>query len=770
MSRLPPDGHGHAGSASTESSESFCPPTASATAADELRARLVRKPNPKSPARLQPIGMMLMSNQAGGVAAASGTEQRSASSSQCSAGGLAGDSRVSAARTTALKPTIPAVRMNVALPTSPSKRSKVTTTNVPSDESLSAAVSAYELRAAGQQPLPAIAKKPAVNSAAVATTDVDPLDAYIAILRSKKEVADFVYLKPKAERSDPRYDPYDMTIVEYAAVDKSDYTTMSQAVSRNRAKNGSEHPFHSISPILQLQGVTHFFKGTAEFVTLDAWLRERDIYSKMMNIPFFARFRAWKSYTAWKKNVRTAKIHMNRRVLAKSLFSLDTTLCGYLLKLQESCAAIGTKRMLKVDESRTYDLERFRQEQNQWYTGPVRADLEQFAQTARNVVEAACRTSIDALDFDKRAASASNAHAAKQGLSPTVPSPTKRLTYTEQAAKRNACRRLQRFVKLADYMIVSTLNKLVVNSVHDLLEVTFRECKDEDVLLPDDDVDMISAGTSALLKMGESMVHAAKKKELEALLGLTTEETVFKPLFRTELQMDANELQFMPPVNRFAELFDELLKGYVETVDSVSLLSNTIDYLQQLQGTTDADSEEKLSVSVIVLDNAYLQALVYHLKGTIYGMFKNAKQFAASVEPFRRMFYENNTADFSWVSDPQSQSESEVDKMLTFVETSMDKYAQQKRDMDQIAVNFNINNILVDSAVLKKTLVPSPERCFAQLTHILPVIAREMNEVLLNSLNNSVKILGSSPPSVEAFVAYLEHLVHGRLCGEILAS
>lgn len=73
----------------------------------------------------------------------------------------------------------------------------------------------------------------------------------------------------------------------------------------------------------------------------------------------------------------------------------------------------------------------------------------------------------------------------------------KKLTFTEQAARRTECRRLQRFVKLSDYLIGTTLQMLVIQTVQDLLKLTFKGCTDGDVV-----VDSTGSGTVMLNDIG----------------------------------------------------------------------------------------------------------------------------------------------------------------------------------------------------------------------------------------------------------------------------
>ena len=70
------------------------------------------------------------------------------------------------------------------------------------------------------------------------------LSTYLQYLLKQKDTKEFVYIRPKVERGDPRYSPYDMDIVEYTAIDKNDYSTLSKTV-RHRGQ-GSDFSHLSI--------------------------------------------------------------------------------------------------------------------------------------------------------------------------------------------------------------------------------------------------------------------------------------------------------------------------------------------------------------------------------------------------------------------------------------------------------------------------------------------------------------------------------------------
>jgi dynein heavy chain len=125
-----------------------------------------------------------------------------------------------------------------------------------------------------------------------------------------------VYLNPRG--------PYDLGIVKYDRIDPANYYTMSRA------------------------GVTHFFESETEFTSLDQWEREYFLYTKMMEIPFFKKYRKWKAFYIWKKDIRRRKNQQCAKNLGENLFLLNKYLRKSLIELKQECYAASQWTLFKV--------------------------------------------------------------------------------------------------------------------------------------------------------------------------------------------------------------------------------------------------------------------------------------------------------------------------------------------------------------------------------------------------------------------------------------
>ena len=76
--------------------------------------------------------------------------------------------------------------------------------------------------------------------------------------------------------------PIPSRVVVHSKVNRSDYSTLS------------------------LHGVTRMIAGREpQFTDLDQWVRDLEHFNKLVKIGTFAKFRMWKAFATWRKNVRS---------------------------------------------------------------------------------------------------------------------------------------------------------------------------------------------------------------------------------------------------------------------------------------------------------------------------------------------------------------------------------------------------------------------------------------------------------------------------------
>ncbi|TPX36228.1 hypothetical protein SmJEL517_g01545 [Synchytrium microbalum] len=287
--------------------------------------------------------------------------------------------------------------------------------------------------------------------------------------------------------------------------------------------------------------------------------------------------------------------------------------------------------------------------------------------------------------------------------------------------------------------------------------------------------------------------------------------TEFVPLFRIELLLQTGKggqpLELLPGASDFLVSFDDILKMYLDCASSMQAISGTIPFLNPsnllggsyatTHGLEDAEFLlEGPNVSQIIGSNNYLRECGSRVRRVVTDMFTNAANWAVTWHELRQMWVDNerfiayselssSTANVAGpVIDPSliasaSAEAAETgesvliilnkhlklgaeDTMLspikTFFETNLGKFASQQTRMKGMPVSGRVDNFSVGCERLKSVLLPSPERCFREVSALLPGLAKDKNELLLGELQTWVRHLGTQPHAVDAFVEYLDWL------------
>ena len=135
-------------------------------------------------------------------------------------------------------------------------------------------------------------------------------------------------------------DFYDFQIVPFTDKDNIEYMTVSQ------------------------RGIVHFIKGEATFLSIPEWEREQRIYREIQNIPFFQKYRTWKTFSAWKTLMRRTMIFKTSDFLNRELFILDSELSKPLLDIRMKTFNIQKMQMVSMTTERPRDLREFYEAQD----------------------------------------------------------------------------------------------------------------------------------------------------------------------------------------------------------------------------------------------------------------------------------------------------------------------------------------------------------------------------------------------------------------------
>jgi hypothetical protein len=220
-----------------------------------------------------------------------------------------------------------------------------------------------------------------------------------------------------------------------------------------------------------MNGVTQFLgigsAQTATYCTVEQWEREHAIFHSIISIPFFRKFRIWKSFKIWKKARWERKLNNCTEAL-NSLSILNPLLRPTLLAVRGMCCDLITDentRLYKVDTfkgtslvKKTYSLDEFTANQAD-QARKMRHELSRFAENISQQINRACDGNLTKFKEGFTTSRGSAGSESKDSM-----------TFTKMAALRVQCSLLTKYIRVADFMVVGTLMELLVVSVSSVLE------------------------------------------------------------------------------------------------------------------------------------------------------------------------------------------------------------------------------------------------------------------------------------------------------------
>ncbi|XP_056619544.1 dynein axonemal heavy chain 6 [Triplophysa dalaica] len=527
----------------------------------------------------------------------------------------------------------------------------------------------------------------------------------------------FLYMISAVPKSSIKYDPYNLKIVTYDNINKSDYYTISS------------------------HAVMHYCGAEVDILPLERWEQEYRYHQRLLRIPLFTLFRKWKAFRVWRANVRSKNISKCRRSLQENLFILNESLRPALIDINEMCYHISDMPLCRLEKDHTYTLKEFQSAQSEQLE-EVSSRLEKFRELVMEVARSSCQNALK-----------ESGHTPDYGDMETdgddaLPSPgfglyfedaPDKMTYTQQANKRYHCKRLTSFIRLADYLIVNTTHMLVVNSVSKMLSV-FQE-------------HTTHTPPHALI---QSWTGSESGTDLDA--KGTAEKNVgapHQPMFITDLMMDTHSLSHQPSVDDFQECIGEITGQFQETVLSLDTLMQDSYFDAFTQPIINKKVEKKTcgdgpSLEEILEDDNNLQNIFLDIKQSIQVAFDAASVFAHTFEPFRLFYKENEDLDMEVLK--------KQDHDVAFFESSLEKYHREHKEALAIKQKRPLGILMVDTTQLKKKLIPSPLRCLEVINDILPRLAKKKMDDIIAEAQDAQFKLGSVPTTTIEYLNFLNFL------------
>ncbi|XP_037383628.1 dynein axonemal heavy chain 6 isoform X1 [Talpa occidentalis] len=546
----------------------------------------------------------------------------------------------------------------------------------------------------------------------------NPLEI-IKIVRENEHLG-FLYMISAVPKSSIEYDTYNLKVVSYENINKSDYYTISK------------------------KAVTHVCNDDVEFIEIERWEQEYLYHRELTKIPIFSLFRKWKAFNVWKKNVRSKKISGCRKSLQKNLFIVNQHLRPALLKINEMCYQLSFMALCNIEKGRTYTLQEFKFGQI-IRLEEVMERLEEFRDETKDVVRKACQIALraegfipDDIPYDP------NAEFYKISDSFNLPAygESEKMTYTEQASKRHHCMRLTCFIRLNDYLIENTLHILTVNSVNSLLTYLTDKLKR-------------TPSANVIQKWIMEEKPEVTDKKGAAVLEKQEEDESLIPMFLTELILTVQSLLFEPSFEDFLDVISGAINQFQSTVLSVPNLVPDPHFDAFTSPYINNKPEEKTcgsgpSLAAVFDDDKNFHTIVFQIKEAIRAAFESAQLYAATFEKFQIFFKENESLDL------QALKLQEPD--VKFFSEQLEKYHRQHKDAVALRPTRNVGLLLIDTKQLKEKLIPSPLRCLEVLNSMLPCLSKKKVDAIISEAQDAEYKLEFVPTTTIEYVNSLVFL------------
>ncbi|XP_013769554.1 dynein heavy chain 6, axonemal [Pundamilia nyererei] len=436
---------------------------------------------------------------------------------------------------------------------------------------------------------------------------------------------------------------------------------------------------------------------------------------KLRCIPFFARYRLWKPFYVWHRNVRANKMTLARESLQKNLFIVIPNLSPALMDIRKMCCQLIETGFCHVKKKYAYTLQEF-QDSKIKQLQEAYSDLKGFHELVKEETVYTCgRYLMDAkarVEQEKKIASGTN------------------MSFFFN--------HVIHFVRLVDYLVITTLHSCAVNAVDEILTLL-----------------QVQAGptpSNAIIQSWTLDSDAATdctEKEMDEKT-IESEAPQFHPVFMSELILDTNSLTYKPSEENFWETVADFIKHFENMVTSVKDLTKDPIFnsvIEPQRGEVVNKYENAPSLKVILNNDVYLQSLKQSIQRSFQIVFAAANVYSHMFEHFLRIYKENESLDLDAL---QGQ-----DQDLSFFQKALKLYPTQQKEAAGIQQRTHLGLLVVDKGQLKEKLVSSSLRNLEVINHMLTQLAKRKVDAIVTEVCEAEVKLGFSPSTTAQLADFL---------------
>ena len=526
-----------------------------------------------------------------------------------------------------------------------------------------------------------------------------PLD-FIQIIRTDPDMRDeFCYMLKKSN-------PYDWQIVDFSQKEKAFGLGKKQVISLPKE-------YMTISS----RGMVHTIEGEETFVTLDDWVIEYEKFNKLKDIKFFKHYKLWKNFMLWRKLRRRTNFKKKKIFLQNNLFLIDEKLGRPLLEIREVCyEIINNDDYVKTATSTPKNIEPFEEgmnsnqiQQSEWVNQVVNGRI-------KKLLSDSCKLS---LNHFKELNKIKNRDG--DGVKPNEEKPInlnndtgKEMPYTQEATIRIHYKRLKKFIRLVDYLVLESKIGMVNNS---------------------------------LIKLSKSLQAAEHILDIKARNnGGLIPSMIVRPEF-TDI-----EILYNPSLDRILRCFDGTMSRGVHYIsDQHNLLANAPEFSTY---TKIGDNPEDIGIESIDLHGI----LNHH---DVYGLYKDM-----ILDRLNRLFNHViiNSEDMKEIFDivvrcTKFNENMIEDRQGTHIVDMIEQFVDDDDSLKKIVEKIDVGVFSFERDELKNNILNYALDCLNIIEDHLPVILSRRSKSYIEKMKVIQNKLTRPIDDVDTFVDHLDVFV-----------
>lgn len=590
------------------------------------------------------------------------------------------------------------------------------------------------------------------------------LDKYLEDLlaNAKEAIKKFLYFNVKRAS-----DPYDLVLTTYGQRDVDGYYTISG------------------------KGVTYYFGDNAvDFVTLEEWILERDLYSNIKGIGFFRNFKRWKLLKSWRQKILSAKRKQIVDELNDKLFYTDKMYQSFLLLHRKSMCQMSKLRLIDLSrQEETATVKEFVKKQRvksraasdkiKEFSDNCRLQFKALMAKALNKLRESIRKEDNVEELKLGAENETGGNPAFEALN--FPGS---LTYGNRAALRRECTRFLRLAYLVDFVAVESLGDIYLNSVEETLrsldqldaagevEVVLAQeiAQKNPVMQPVVQLNLlfnpneISEQHITLKEVKEFSGKLSKPKDFNLFCHIELAPAKEEPL-RTDKKCLAKHvpnliplwLSLSPDILTLTKLLKDLLEKGIDAVTSFERWSKHLDlavYADVLEewdevigGNWEDPESELLDPLQYISESAVFQEKDKRVQRIVASAYKKAEEVLSRLYKYLYAYWMNDKADFGLLF-----SENLLNPLDTLTNVLKLLEYQKTKFGTKIPRAFNLGMLRIDCAGARRLLIPSPKNAMKKIESISGQVIRAQVEEVRDWIVDSRKQLLSQIVEVDDYV------------------